>query len=305
MPSNEDFLFVRMMGGLGNQLFQYAFARSTALAMGAEVAMDPRYVWRKGHHTGLAIQAFNIQARLATSEELARFPEWTIKLSRGLRKWVRPTWNQYHELGLAYDPKAQSRKPGEMVSGFWQAERYFAHIRNTLLQELSLKEPLPPAAIEAMRHIQSCANPSVAVHVRRGDYLRNSLTAQRFGVCDASYFQNAMQQQQKTLNAPCTFFVFSDDMAWCQQNLPQNLNMHHVSNPVLKPEHDLILMSQCQHQIISNSTFSWWGAWLNPNHQAHVIAPQPWLDDDSHDPSDIIPRHWFTERKNSYITPQP
>jgi len=303
--SLDRLLYVRLMGGLGNQMFQYAFAKSTALAINAELVIDPRYILRKGHHTGLAIQEFNIQARLATSEELARFPEWRIRLSRALRKWIRPTLSQYHESGLNYDPQAQNRKYGDMVSGFWQSEHYFLHIRETLLRELTLKKPIPLVCQEWVELIQS-SDYSVSVHIRRGDYLKSIKTQNKHGSCSLDYYQNGMAYVAKKLNIKNpVFFIFSDDVEWVRANINPIGQIHIVSNAELRPEHDLYLMSLCRHHVISNSTFSWWGAWLHrpaleddPNQNDSsisqlVIAPTPWYADPLMQTQDLCPQRWL------------
>ena len=283
-------LYVRLLGGLGNQLFQYATGRAVAERLGAPLLLDGRYVLRKGQHTGLAIQAFRIRATIASTDQLGDFPEWRIRLSRGLRRQLRPLFGIYHEWGLGYDPAVFSRQPGQMLSGFWQSERYFLPLAQQLRDELQLATPLPKMAQPIVAAMQ--AGNSVALHVRRGDYTRHPAAHQRHGACSVDYYNRAIGHLCATVDAPI-FFVFSDDIPWVQAHLNLPAGSTIVSRPGLQPEHDLALIAQCRHQIISNSTFSWWGAWLNANEQKTVVAPDPWFDDPALDASDLVPPGWI------------
>jgi len=285
----EPVLIVRLLGGLGNQLFQYATGRAAAQQLGVPLRLDARYLARKGHHSGLALEAFNITAEQASPAQLARFPQWKIQLTRGLRKLVRPLGGIYHEHGTGFDPRALQRRPGQMLSGFWQSERYFQPVADTLRTELTLCQPLPDVA-EPLLHAMHQPG-SVALHVRRGDYVRNAAALARHGVCSAAYYRAGVAHIAAAVAQP-TFFVFSDDPAWAQQALGLPANSVYVSGPRFRPEHDLVMISACQHQIIANSTFSWWGAWLNPNPRKIVIAPTPWYDDPALGSHDLIPESW-------------
>lgn len=291
-------LFVRMLGGLGNQLFQYAFARAMAEKLDVPVALDPRYVLRKGHHTGLAIQAFNIRARMATQEELLAFPEWKIRLSRGLRKLIRPTFDQYHELGMYYDYGALSRKPGELVSGFWQSERYFEHLRPKLLNEIRLVKQMPESLQALALQIESSPN-ALALHIRRGDYLSDPLAAKRLGACSPAYYEQALGRVDQSIGAQPEVFVFSDDPHWCKAFQPLAKRMSVTFVPDAAPEHDMILMSLCRHHIISNSTFGWWGAWLSQRTGGVQVAPTPWHNEPSLVDECLVPKKWLRVPKKS------
>ena len=130
---------------------------------------------------------------------------------------------------------------------------------------------------------------SVAIHIRRGDFVKNA----SHGICDINYYQNAIEIIKNKIPAP-TLFVFSDDLPWVQQNLKTELPIVYVSQLELDETEELMLMSQCQHQIIANSTFSWWGAWLNQNPEKIIIAPKKWNNRYQKHYKYLVPEEWIT-----------
>lgn len=285
---------VRLMGGLGNQMFQYAAARALADRWGVDVLFDPRYVRRKAQHTGLAIDAFAIRAQEAPVSVLAGFPEWQYKLTRAARHWLGPLGGVFHECQLGVDPRFMLQKPGTLLSGFWQSEAYFESAATRLREDFVLATPWPNAAQALAQEMAEV--PSVGIHLRRGDYVSNALAAQRHGVCSADYYRKALAWLSEEVgDVRC--FVFTDDEPWVRANIPLPAQTVYVSGLKLRPEHDLVLMSRCQHQIIANSTFAWWGAWLNTSPNKRVVAPTPWYDAAELDGSAIVPAHWHREAK--------
>lgn len=281
------------MGGLGNQLFQYAAARSLADKLGVELVLDGRYVVRKGQHTGLAIDAFNVRARHINPVEACFFSEVNIRLARWLKRILRPVKAVFWETSLAFDETLQSQGAGSMLVGFWQSQRYISS-NERLHEDFQLCAPLGvgAAAVAAQISTQTC----VAVHVRRGDYLKDEKTMARYGLCSAGYYNKALSYVKEQVG-DVKVFVFSDDPEWVKEYLDTSNDTCFVSAPNITAEEDLVLISQCDHQIIANSTFSWWGAWLNPNYAKIVVAPQPWFDDASIQAQDLIPDEWHQIHK--------
>jgi hypothetical protein len=287
-------LLVRLMGGLGNQMFQYAAARALADRWGVDVLFDPRYVRRKAQHTGLAIDAFAIRAKEAPASVLKKFPEWQYKFTRAARHWWRPLGGVFHECKLGVDPRLLMQKPGTLLAGFWQSQSYFESAATRLREDFVLATPWPNAAQALAQEMAEV--PSVGIHLRRGDYVSNALAAQRHGVCSADYYRKALEWLgQEVGDLRC--FVFTDDESWVRANIPLPAQTVYASGLKLRPEHDLVLMSRCKHQIIANSTFAWWGAWLNPNTNKRVVAPTPWYDAAELDGSAIVPAQWHREIK--------
>ena len=294
MDDIKHAVYVRLLGGLGNQLFQYAMGRALADAREAELVLDPRFILRKGCISGLAIDEFAIRARYLTDAEAAHFKEPVWKLSRALRRQINPWLGYYHETEHSFDTEALAQSNDVMLSGFWQSERYFASHGHQLRTDLVLKHPLPSAAVKLA--VQMASSPSVAMHVRRGDYLTDPKALVKHGVTSAHYYQTALQLMIEKLGG-VDLYVFSDDPDWVRTNI-QHSNIIFVSDFGFSAEQDLWLISACQHQIIANSSFSWWGAYLNDYASKIIVAPQPWFDAKHMAQQDIIPAGWNTLAKS-------
>jgi len=294
MDDIKHAVYVRLLGGLGNQLFQYAMGRALADAREAELVLDPRFILRKGCISGLAIDEFAIRARYLTDAEAAHFKEPVWKLSRALRRQINPWLGYYHETEHSFDTEALAQSNDVMLSGFWQSERYFASHGHQLRTDLVLKHPLPSAAVKLA--VQMASSPSVAMHVRRGDYLTDPKALVKHGVTSAHYYQTALQLMIEKLGG-VDLYVFSDDPDWVRTNI-QHSNIIFVSDFGFSAEQDLWLISVCQHQIIANSSFSWWGAYLNDYANKIIVAPQPWFDAKHMAQQDIIPAGWNTLAKS-------
>ena len=175
------------------------------------------------------------------------------------------------------------------LDGYWQSEKYFAEITNILRKDLCLRDPLHPINADYAQQIRS--NKAVSLHIRRGDYLEPNYS-KVFYHCDEAYYRNAMDLILR--NYPdAHFFVFSDDLEWAKQNLAVYSKISYIENNSLKRDWEFIyLMSLCQHHIIANSSFSWWGAWLNENPDKMVIAPQKWFISPQKNTADLIPSTW-------------
>jgi hypothetical protein len=174
--------------------------------------------------------------------------------------------------------------------GFFQNERYFAPIRDTIMQEFSLTTDPDQANQQLLDQINANDQP-VSVHVRRGDYVTSAAHAAHHGSTTLDYYKKASQTITKTVPKP-TFYVFSDDPAWCKQHLKLDGQTIYVDNANPGSE-DMRLMRACHHNIIANSSFSWWGAWLNTNPKKVVVGPKQWLNSSSMDTSSALPADWI------------
>ena len=286
--TNTAPIYVRLMGGLGNQLFQYSTARTLADARGTDLVLDARYVVRKAQHSGFVLEAFDIRAKILAKSSQSKFSETKIKWAKWLKRYHRPMFNIFCETGLGVDSQLAAQPNGSMLLGFWQSEQYFSH-NKLLLTDLVLKQPLSGKALDISQSIK--AKQSVALHVRRGDYVNNAKALKRYGLCSVDYYQKAIAHVSQHLTDPY-FYVFSDDPKWVVENLSMPGQCTFVSAKDITPEQDLILISQCKHQIIANSTFSWWGAWLNSHYDKIVVCPTPWFDDTIMAAQDLLPDSW-------------
>jgi hypothetical protein len=195
------------------------------------------------------------------------------------------------ESGFEFDPSILGSTVPCYLQGYWQSPKYFASIDPMIRKELSLKEPLAGENLAAADSIASSL--AVSVHVRRGDYASSEATSRYHGTCSVEYYLAAEEQMRRMLGEP-TLFVFSDDPDWVARNL-------RFQSPIVILRHngperdyeDLRLMSLCQHHIIANSTFSWWGAWLCQNPDKIIIAPRNWFREATQSTRDLIPYNWI------------
>lgn len=217
------------------------------------------------------LHQFNIQEVFCTS-----FDKSIIKgkerISQLLNK--KETGSIYTEQSLSFDKKVMKLGNNIYLDGYWGNEKYFTPIENIIRTEFTVR--LPPSGMNEMYLKKIRSANSVAIHVRRGDYLTNKETNAFHGVCSIAYYQQAILQLSAKLSDPY-FFIFSDDMPWVKENLVINQfpvdYIEHNSNFAYE---DLRLMYSCRHNIIANSSFSWWGAWLNNHPGKIVIAPEKW-----------------------------
>jgi len=281
-------VYVRLLGGLGNQLFQYAMGRQLADERDTELVLDSRFILRKHCVSGLAIDEFNIRARYLNNAESNNYSELSWKLTRALRRKIRPALGYYHETSYGFDANLGNQPSACMLSGFWQSYKYFS-LTPQLLQDLTLTAGLPAEALTITQ--QMAATNSVAIHVRRGDYLSDPKALVKHGLCSDRYYNEALQLINAEVQEP-TYYVFSDDPEWVKAHLGLR-DAIFVSDAGFSPEVDLVMIGRCKHQIIANSSFSWWGAYINQNPHKLVMAPSPWFDDaDNYPDQDLIPPDW-------------
>ena len=277
-------IIIRIKGGLGNQLFQYAVGRAVALHHKVPLKLDLTIFETYKLHNGYRLDQFAIQAEIATDSEIIKLTGGKNVLISALRKAGLVKKKSY------FKEKRSSYFDGDIfknnfvyLNGYWQNELYFTNIRELLLRELSpinLMNDLGSAYLESINRSNS-----VSLHVRRGDYLN----LKNIGVLDVDYYTKAVEYIRTIVENP-TFYIFSDDLDWCKNNLGFLDDCIYVDRTQTEID-DLKLMSFCQHNIIANSSFSWWGAWLNQNPNKTVIAPKGWLLNDP-DSSNVILPNW-------------
>ena len=250
---------VRFYGGIGNQLFQYATARAL-LKKNDVLLLDCTGYGQDYLDRGFALDNFKIKGLKITNKYILKLFKKNTKLNRivaaaGLFKNVTEQSFYFHTNLNAEINYLTS------IEGYWQTEEYFKSIKNTLVNEVI---PLTiPAFPSFMQHPQT-----VAVHVRRTDYLTNPL----YGFLGEAYYQHAIAYFRSIVHNP--FFVFfSDDMAWCRKNFKDIECVFFDEKDWEQDYLQLYLISKCKHQIIANSSFSWWGAWINTNENKKVIRP--------------------------------
>lgn len=287
-------IVTRLNGGLGNQMFQYAIAKKLALKFNTEVVIDPSVV-ENSEFRKYSLAQFKFPQRMIKNSEQIIFNWKPALISQKLfykiaRIILKPV--VIHESQFTYDSSVLIQaKKNTYLDGFWQTEKYFSDIRTTLLEDFSIKTPLANKNLELADRIKS-AN-SVSIHIRRGDYVTNPKALAHHGICSLDYYSKAIDYISKEVKNP-VFFIFSDDMPWVKENLKITFPVFYVDNNTEDNGfEDLRLMSFCKHNIIANSSFSWWGAWLNTNASKIVISPNKWFLNPSMNYSDIVPSNWI------------
>jgi hypothetical protein len=189
-----------------------------------------------------------------------------------------------------FDPEVLHLPDGVRLDGYWQSEKYFSDIEKIIRREFIVRASPSQKNREMAQRIASCE--SVSLHIRRGDYLSEPHTASVHGICPLDYYQRCVNAMSGEVKKP-HFFVFSDEPRWVERNFSLPFPMVVVEhNGPQNPHEDLRLMSLCQHQVIANSSFSWWGAWLCGNDHKIVMAPRRWFNRDGYDTRDLIPDGW-------------
>jgi hypothetical protein len=286
---------VRLQGGLGNQLFQYAAGRALALRHKTELLLDTSTLQRFSRHVTprpLELQLFNHVGRFSTAREARNFP-WLHRLAP-FSHWLSP-WSTYVEKDVAFNVSFKSLQDQTYLVGYWQSFRYFEDIARQLMTEF---EPVGALSAQSLRVAEQIdSSTSLALHVRRGDYVSLKSAASFHGALPQSYYEAALIRAGECLDAP-QIFVFSDDPEWCQSNLPLNGKATFIThNSGADAWQDLVLMGRCRHHVIANSSFSWWGAWIADQRwtasQRLVIAPSHWFSGrPEQNLGDRFPSHW-------------
>ncbi|MFN4276643.1 MAG: alpha-1,2-fucosyltransferase [Ferrovibrio sp.] len=285
-------IVIRLLGGLGNQMFQYAFGRRLALERGVPLKLDIES-FRSDKLRNYELGHLNIKAELAHKADLANMIPWPQRLHPRLARLGRywpsrmPT---VHERGFQFNPAALNCGSSAYLIGYWQSERYFSTIADTIRAEFQPVQPLSAQRI-ALAEQMATVN-AISLHVRRGDYASNPVTLEHHGLCPIEWYVEAMGRMAERIIDP-VFFVFSDDPEWTRSNLPHRWPLVFVDpQGDGRDFEDMHLMARCRHHITANSSFSWWGAWLNPRPDKLVFAPRRWFATNALDTRDLIPDTW-------------
>jgi hypothetical protein len=292
-------IIVNLIGGLGNQMFQYAcgwaLGRDTGVMVKVATDMFDGYTLHNGPE---------LRRVLSTSVGVAGFGELQSLVGRWrarprVRRWLahdmlKPLRGHHFivEQQFRYNEELRDMaRRGVYLQGYWQSERYFEKHTDILRKEFAFKNTPAGRNAELAREIRE--DLSVSVHIRRGDYADCPKTRAFHGLCDPDYYARAIEFIRRRVPR-FRLFAFSDDPQWVVRKLrpsyPEMVVVNHNSGN--QSHVDMQLMSMCHHHIIANSSFSWWGAWLNPHPNKIVIAPRQWFAD-APDTADLIPKNWI------------
>lgn len=285
-----NLIILQLIGGLGNQMFQYAFAKAL-FNHGYDIKLDISAFETYHLHGGFGLDHYDISIPIASKEEVAPCKmNFFTKLKRKLKI---PNKKILEEKTLRFQNDLLSPPDSTYIHGYFQSEKYFKEIRADIIQDFTLTTPLSLYSESIKEKVQGSIN-SASIHIRRGDYVSNAHANNTHGTCSLAYYQQSITLLDSKFDN-IHFFIFSDDIEWVKNNLLVK-NCTYIENDSSRiPHEDIYLMSLCQHNIIANSSFSWWGAWLNTNNHKIIIAPKIWFKHPKMQiqTSDIVPEDWL------------
>lgn len=288
-------IVTKLIGGLGNQMFQYAAGKALALKHGVDVKVDLSELNKnaEGKYTQrhYELTVFSSNIKTAAASDLTPFiNKDKSKIKRELQRrfpFLYKTLTAV-ERGTSYHPEFKKYPENTYLQGFWQSELYFKEYEKEIRNEFEFKQTIIDACKPFSDPILN--SNSVSLHVRRGDYVNNPSANKFHGLCSPQYYEEAISHIAAS-QGQIEIIVFSDDISWCKENLKFNFPIYFLETG--SAYNDLYLMTQCRHNIIANSSFSWWGAWLNAHPGKIVVGPKQWFADTSVNTSDIIPASWI------------
>ena len=281
---------VALDGGLGNQMFQHAAGRSVAVRVRMPLALDLRPLLQRGGRAyGLGDFRLGEDAELLTEGP----PPRRAGRLQGLFRSLTGGTQTFKEASFAYDERIRRLKAPVRLEGYFQSERYFAEMADQIRHDFTPRADLL-AEIDALALRLLPTEPSVSLHVRRGDYTSPAVVAVH-GSLDAAYYDRALRLVAERSGNTLTICVFTDDPSWVRANLVLPGQARFISEHTRTALQDMILMSRCTHHITANSSFSWWGAWLNPGQDKIVVTPARWFQPTSGlDTKDLVPSRWLS-----------
>lgn len=294
---SQGVVISHLLGGIGNQMFQYAAGRSLSLAQDQKHFLDLRDFSNYRLHQGFELtRVFNLSVDEADASVIGRVLGWRGNslvrkiLRRSFFSWIRgrkfivePHFNYWPEL---------FKLNGDLyLHGYWQSERYFQSFEKNIRKDFTFREPLIGLNKDLALSMQG--QPAISLHVRRGDYVSDAKNSNVMNICSVDYYSKAIAHIAEQVEEP-VFYVFSDDIAWAREHIPMQFPCTYIDhNHGAESYRDMQLMSLCKHHIIANSSFSWWAAWLNPDKEKIVLAPKSWFVN-GNETKDLFPAGWIT-----------
>lgn len=285
-----------LTGGLGNQMFEYAAAKALATRLNTDLRIDLYALNKstKGTKRSFELNIFDINIK-KTSSLKNRFLVKAFPIVEKNKTFFLKHFGYFRdESAIVYLPEFKFLKGNIVLHGHFQNTQYFEEYEHIIRKDFTFKQPLGKKNDRLAANILQ--EESVSIHIRRGDYLTNSDAKNNFALCSLDYYKEAILYIAKRIEKP-SFYIFSEDIAWCKANLPlENFETQFVDWNVGNESYkDMQLMSLCKHNIIANSSFSWWGAWLNTNPHKITIAPSQWFtkEERNKDLEQFYPQDWI------------
>ncbi len=291
-------VIVKLQGGLGNQMFQYAAGKALAVKYQTSLKCDLNFLLDRTLHNVVFrdydLDIFpNISFPPANDAEIRSLTQKSnIDLINRIIRRTIGIQSYYKELSFAYNKNFEKLPSSVYLNGYWQSEKYFKSIEADIRKDFSFA----PFTVRDNNDLkqQILSTDSICLNVRRGDFVNHSGSASTHGFVGLQYYTDGMNLLNSKINNP-HYFIFSDDVEWCRDNLKIEkavtlVDHHHAGK---KFADYLQLMTACKHFLIPNSSFAWWAAWLSLNESKIVVAPKKWFADPSYDTSDVLPSSWI------------
>lgn len=285
---------VELRGGLGNQLFQYAAGIALSEFHGVKLNVDITQLKEPdeilGTYRRYCLSNLLKEPQLSSSET----PKYlSIPIIKKIDK-ILPTQLKsiFYEKHFHYNPLFWKTKKTVYLRGNFQSYKYFQDYKEQVLKLLVFKQKINEESVNSFNNISNTN--SLAIHIRRGDYVSNKIASDVLGTLNIDYYKSALEHINSKTQVE-NIYVFSDDLKWAKENLSFITTPNYID--ATGKDKDIIefnLMKSCKHQIIANSSFSWWAAYLNPNPNKIIIAPQKWFNKVNYNTKDLFPQDWVT-----------
>jgi hypothetical protein len=288
-------IIVRLKGSMGNQLFQYATGRHLAHLNNAPLFLDTTYFNSSNITTQwkYELDAFNIAGSIATADLLRPFNGCKFSNSDRLKVYLT-SFGKYKKFlfeQYGFNDEVLELRGNYYLKGYYQSEKYFKSVANILRQELTIKEAFFPKNNTIVNQIKNTK--SVSIHIRHGDYIRNISAMDARGLCSKDYYTKSIEYMKRELGDDIHFYLFTDDENWVKREMQWDIDTTLITGNTMME--DFYLMSLCQNNIISNSTYSWWAAWLNDFPEKKVVMPKHWGANVKTEDIDLNPPKWLTK----------
>jgi len=298
-------IFVRLFGGLGNQMFQYALGRHLAIKNRAELIVDTTHFEHIPRNREYFVKreydldVFDMDVEILEPKNANGLPYYSEKNTHRIKHFVKTYFNLYKYLdnyqilressGFFFDKEILKSGKNAYLIGYWQNEKYFMDIEKQIREDFTIKKTLAESVYSLAMEISGTN--SVCLNIRRGDFVNNPT----HGFVGMEYVLKAVDYIRRNVDIQ-RIYIFSDDIEWCKENLRFEIPYSFVTHSYAGSKFSsyLYLMTKCRHFIIPNSTFGWWAAWLSENPEKMIIAPKQWVNIPGLDASGIIPEGWIT-----------
>jgi hypothetical protein len=297
MDEGNIMLIVKLQGGLGNQMFQYAFASILAKKNNTIVSIDKSFLELEEKKIGFTprkfeLAIFNNYYAMASASDVNFFHH--LSKRNGIKRKLGLHYPKiYRETSFEFQENKLLIKQPVYLDGYFQSYKYFVGYEDFIKTIFAFPfDKLDQINKELLITIKSTN--AISIHIRRGDYVSDKITAEYHGICSIEYYLEAISLLA-SINKDFTIVFFSDDSAWVKEQF-EDLSYSKIFVDHNKDDNswkDMLLMSSCAHNIIANSSFSWWAAWLNENPEKTVIAPKEWFKTKDLDTITLLPEEWI------------